>query len=68
MTKKTRGPNQKWTAVAPKDKEKHFLLVDVTHQRSDQPRVVLEAILTRRRMEILLSELQDPAHWIQGWK
>jgi len=60
----------KWTAVAPRCKEKHFLvvkLVDPEPPGSPMLAVELEAIHTRRIRVLPWRELTDPARWKRGW-
>jgi tryptophan-rich hypothetical protein len=60
----------KWTAVAPRGKEKHFLvvkLVDPEPPGSPVLAVELEAIHTRRVRVLPWRELTDPARWKRGW-
>ena len=58
----------KWTAVTPKNREKHFL---VTKLLKDEEGVVqqcvLEAVLTHRQEIIGWQQLTDSDHWQQGW-
>ena len=60
----------KWTAVNPKEKEKHFLVTKVIDP--EQPKhlielVVMEAVLTKRSFTMRWEELTDPTKWVQGW-
>ena len=60
----------KWTAVVPRDREKHFLVVKVLDPgvAGEAPtRVQLEAVLSRRVLTIAWRELEDPAAWTRGW-
>lgn len=60
----------KWTAVKPRDSEKHFLVVRVLNPESARHKiheVELEAVMTRRRCVLRWEELTDPAQWAQGW-
>lgn len=61
--------NSKWTAVSPKNKEKHFLVSDV--EFDEEGAVVscsVEAIMSKRSTSINWLELTDNSNWIQGWK
>ncbi|GMQ46127.1 TIGR02450 family Trp-rich protein [Vibrio sp. 10N] len=61
--------NSKWTAVTPKQKEKHFIVVEV--ERDDEGVVIgcqLEAIMSKRAIEMDWRELKDRGSWLQGWK
>ena len=60
----------KWTAVNPKNKEKHFLVTKVIDP--EQPKhlielVVMEAVLTKRSFTMRWEDLTDATKWVQGW-
>ena len=60
----------KWTALVPKNKEKHFLVVRMLVP--DDPlapitEVELEAVYSRRSRVIAWKALTDVAVWRQGW-
>lgn len=60
----------KWTAVVPRDREKHFLVVKVLdpEQAGEAPtKVQLEAVLSRRILTIAWRELEDASAWKRGW-
>ncbi len=60
----------KWTAVAPVDKEKHFVVTAVVEpEAAEAPveQVELEAVHSRRVQRIGWRELRDTAEWRQGW-
>ena len=60
----------KWTAVHPRDREKHFLVTRVINPEAPAHRieqVVLEAVLTRRSVTLGWAELADKKQWLQGW-
>ncbi len=65
--RKLRG--SKWTAVTPRNKEKHFLVSDVEY---DEEGVVtsctIEAVMSRNEYPINWRELKNTEHWRQGWK
>ncbi len=63
-------PHSKWTAIAPVDREKHFLVVDWVRADDGEPtdRLVIEAVLTRRVREIPWRDLEDPGRWRVGWR
>ena len=60
--------NSKWTAAKPAKKEKHFLVTEV---EMDEDGVIIhcliEAIMTRRSIEIDWRLLRDSAQWLNGW-
>ncbi len=58
----------KWTAVAPRNKEKHFLVTKLI--RDDNGQVVgclLEAVLSKNEYPLDWRMLKDSALWLQGW-
>lgn len=61
--------HSKWTAVIPKNREKHFLVTEV---QRDEERVVvsctLEAVMSKRALAIDWRELKNSGTWKQGWK
>ena len=60
----------KWTAVAPSNKEKHFMVVELIEPAQEGGAVVeivLEAVHSRRRQTMPWRELADAANWRQGW-
>lgn len=60
----------KWTAVVPRDREKHFLVVKVLDPDvagAAPTQVQLEAVLSRRILTVRWRELEDAAVWKQGW-
>ena len=60
--------HSKWTAVAPVNREKHFMITDV--EVDEEGQVIgceIEAVLSRRQMQIDWRELKDDARWLQGW-
>lgn len=61
----------KWTAAAPRDKEKHFIVVallDPALAGGVVDAVEMEAVLTGRRFTLRWRELTDTAQWLQGWR
>ena len=62
-------PGSKWTAVAPLNREKHFLVVGWVEPDENVPPELLEveAVLTGRRFTLPWRELRDAAVWKQGW-
>ncbi len=60
----------KWTAVTPRSKEKHFLvvkLVDPEPPGSPVVTVELEAVYSRRVRVRPWKELTDTSKWVRGW-
>jgi len=60
--------HSKWTAVTPRNREKHFMVVDLV--RNEQEKVVectVEAVLSKRTFTILWQDLKKREIWHQGW-
>jgi tryptophan-rich hypothetical protein len=60
----------KWTAVTPRGKEKHFLvvkLVDPEPPGSPVISVELEAVHSKRVRVLPWRELTDSSKWMRGW-
>jgi tryptophan-rich hypothetical protein len=58
----------KWTAVRPRNKEKHFLVTAVRCDEAGIPRTcILEAVYSRRESELDWRALKDPGQWQTGW-
>ncbi|MES1924950.1 TIGR02450 family Trp-rich protein [Salinisphaera sp. T31B1] len=61
--------NSKWTALAPQRREKHFIVIEVIRDDREQVAdVVLEAVLTRRRLTLAWRALTDDDTWQMGWQ
>jgi tryptophan-rich hypothetical protein len=58
----------KWTAVVPKDREKHFMVTAVTREDDLVTGCLLEAVHSRREFELDWRDLKDPERWQQGWR
>lgn len=61
--------NSKWTAVTPKNKEKHFLVTDI--EFDEEGAVIfccIEAVMSKRTMPINWHDLKDDSCWVHGWK
>ena len=60
--------NSKWTAVSPRDKEKHFLVTEVEYNEDGVIiHCLIEAVMTRRSGEIDWRSLGDSDRWTTGW-
>ena len=60
--------HSKWTAVMPKNKEKHFLVVDIEFDEEGLVVCcVLEAVLTKIKNPINWCDLKDSDKWKMGW-
>lgn len=62
----------KWTAVAPVNREKHFMVIELVEPAEASPPaavvdIVIEAVHSRRQFTIAWRELQDATRWRQGW-
>ena len=60
----------KWTAVAPRNREKHFVVVRVIEPEPPSIRieqVKLEAVHSRQVYLLHWRELTDASRWRQGW-
>lgn len=59
----------KWTAVTPANKEKHFIITQVTTDEQDSvTSCELEAIITRQTYLIDWHSLKDDKQWMVGWR
>jgi tryptophan-rich hypothetical protein len=61
----------KWTAVAPRHKEKHFVVVRVVEPEPPATRieqVELQAVHSGRGFLLPWRELTDGSQWRQGWR
>ncbi|MEY4528653.1 MAG: hypothetical protein RL768_2372 [Nitrospirota bacterium] len=62
--------HSKWTAVAPVDREKHFLVIHVCLPEDPTAPIEwidLEAVYTKRVERIPWRVLADETRWRQGW-
>ena len=62
--------HSKWTAVEPRNKEKHFLVARVIEPEPPGLPVVsveIEAVHSKRVRIIAWRELTDAAKWRRGW-
>lgn len=58
----------KWTAVNPKNKEKHFIVSKVTFDEENNVSLCLiEAVMSNKESSIDWKKLKNSAHWKQGW-
>lgn len=61
--------NSKWTAVQPREKEKHFLVSDIKFDDEGEVTLcLLEAVISRREESIDWTTLKNSEVWLQGWK
>lgn len=62
--------HSKWTAVQPKNKEKHFLVTELRFCNDDPQTValcLLEAVYSKRSQAIDWQTLKNSSRWQQGW-
>jgi tryptophan-rich hypothetical protein len=61
--------DSKWTAVDPKDKEKHFVVTACPVDGSGKvDQIEMEAVYTRRRFQVHWRDLKDEMVWRIGWQ
>jgi tryptophan-rich hypothetical protein len=61
-------PLSKWTAVVPKQKEKHFIVTEVIRDENlNVTACLLEAVLTKNSYTIDWHMLADRQAWRAGW-
>lgn len=61
--------NSKWTAVNPKNREKHFIVTEVEFDEEESVvSCAIEAVISRRSMLIEWQTLEDVSVWLHGWK
>jgi tryptophan-rich hypothetical protein len=59
----------KWTAVEPRNREKHFLVTEVCCDEAGVPQTcILEAVLSHREIELDWRALKNAGQWRAGWK
>jgi tryptophan-rich hypothetical protein len=62
--------HSKWTALAPRQKEKHFVVVRVIEPEPPVTRideVELQAVFSQRLFVLPWRELTDAGVWRRGW-
>ncbi|KJV05602.1 TIGR02450 family Trp-rich protein [Methylocucumis oryzae] len=61
--------HSKWTAVAPKQKERHFMVTKLI--RSENEVIIaceLEAVINNNLYELDWQALKDTSYWLMGWR
>ena len=61
----------KWTAVQPVAKNKHFIVTKVIQPEEENTPldlIEIEAVFSKKTIQISWRDLQDATKWIQGWK
>lgn len=60
--------NSKWTAVNPRNKEKHFIITEMDYDEFGLViSCIIEAVISKREVSIEWRELKDQDCWKQGW-
>lgn len=61
--------HSKWTAVEPRNREKHFMVTEVDYDEEGKVVLcILEAVLSDREYSIDWTQLKSRDNWLQGWK
>ena len=61
--------NSKWTKVEQTNKEKHFLISELTYDENELiSDCYIEAIISKNNESIDWNDLKDSNKWQQGWK
>ena len=61
--------NSKWTAVNPTNKEKHFLVTEMSFDEDGGVTdCLIEAVISGRAISIDWMSLRNKDTWLQGWK
>ena len=61
--------HSKWTAVNPRDKEKHFIVTQCFKEKGDKIKTIkLEAVYSKKSSFIEWNELQNNEKWLRGWQ
>ena len=60
--------HSKWTAVQPKNKEKHVMIVEMVYDDQQQLlHCIFEAVYSKRQQNIDWRMLKDNSKWKLGW-
>ena len=61
--------HSKWTAVAPVNREKHFMVVELIKDEVEIiQECILEAVINKKQYTIAWQELKKQDKWQQGWR
>ena len=61
--------HSKWTAVAPVNREKHFMVVELIKDELEViQECILEAVINKKQYTIAWQELKKHDKWQQGWR
>lgn len=59
----------KWTAAAPVQREKHFIVTECQRDELDEIiSVDLQAVLSKRTQRLPWQQLKDTSQWLMGWQ
>lgn len=59
----------KWTAAAPKNREKHFLVTELfCDEEGTVLEIELQAVMTKRSQKLAWQVLQNDQSWQMGWR
>jgi tryptophan-rich hypothetical protein len=59
----------KWTAAAPQNREKHFLVTELfCDEEGTVLEIELQAVMTKRSQKLAWQTLQNDQAWQMGWK
>ncbi|MCL7461763.1 TIGR02450 family Trp-rich protein [Pseudomonas sp. NW5] len=59
----------KWTAIEPRQREKHFLVTELYKDEEGTVLAVeLQAVLSKRSWRLDWRELKDDQRWKMGWR
>ena len=59
----------KWTAAAPQNREKHFLVTELfCDEEGTVLEIELQAVMTKRTQKLAWQTLQNGQTWQMGWK
>lgn len=60
--------HSKWTSLSPENREKHFLITRIEQQRDGAVNhCQMQAVLTKRKFLIDVSQLNNSEKWRPGW-
>ena len=58
----------KWSAVAPLNQEKHFLVTRLIEDDASDLSIVLEAVHSKNEYVLPWADLKDDSKWYRGWR
>lgn len=61
--------DSKWTAVAPTNKEKHFIVTEIEFDEDGLvTSCLIEAVMSKRSVPVNWYDLKDDSNWVYGWQ